>query len=769
MSTARRGRPKIKPPKKHGQEFSAERTWLALSKSIKEVQNHNAANLSFEENYRYAYNMVLHKKDEMLYNGVSALVAEHLDTLAEEHIIPRFPAGSIGDPIQRSQADELLLKGLKDVWDDHESSMTKLGQLLKYMDRIYPEKAHVPTTWVKGLELFLVHIIKTPIKDHLVTAILKQVQHEREGYVINRSAVKGCVDVFHRLETDHGTVYKTELEKKFLEESETFYKSEAQHLLSTCECPEYLRRVESRYQSEDSRIHHYLSPQTGPGLRKILEDTLLIPNLSTVISMPNSGLDSMIDTDKFDDLARLYRLYLPVQGGLSCLKRTLRESINRRGKDLNDISLGVGGGDGEGEEGQEEEGSKRKEKGKAKARPPPGALPAIKVWRDSFKSDREVEASLNEAFESFVNNHPKAPEYTSLFIDDHLKRGIKGFTEAEVDAILDKTITVFRYISDKDVFERYYKGHLAKRLLHKRSVSDDAERGMLSKLKIESGYQFTSKLEGMFNDIKLSGDAMDEYRKVLETRTAPSVDINVTVMTATFWPFSAPNAAPLMPEILSEACKSYEAFYFSRHSGRRLTWLTSQGNADLRATFRSRSHELNVSTHALMILLLFEDLGDDDFLTYSVQIEESDLKRNLQSLACAKYKILRKHPHGREIDVDDSFSFNVDFQASIQKIKISTVSSKPETPQERKETHDRIEEERKHQIDACVVRIMKDRKHMGHNELVNEVTRQLASRFNPDPLAIKKRIEALIEREYLERCEDRKSYNYMACIVSTPS
>lgn len=40
---------------------------------------------------------------------------------------------------------------------------------------------------------------------------------------------------------------------------------------------------------------------------------------------------------------------------------------------------------------------------------------------------------------------------------------------------------------------------------------------------------------------------------------------------------------------------------------------------------------------------------------------------------------------------------------------------------------------------------MKDRKHMRHNDLVNEVTRQLSARFNPDPLGIKKRIEALIE------------------------
>jgi cullin 3 len=40
---------------------------------------------------------------------------------------------------------------------------------------------------------------------------------------------------------------------------------------------------------------------------------------------------------------------------------------------------------------------------------------------------------------------------------------------------------------------------------------------------------------------------------------------------------------------------------------------------------------------------------------------------------------------------------------------------------------------------------MKDRKHMTHIELVNEATRQLASRFLPVPINIKKRIEALIE------------------------
>ena len=58
---------------------------------------------------------------------------------------------------------------------------------------------------------------------------------------------------------------------------------------------------------------------------------------------------------------------------------------------------------------------------------------------------------------------------------------------------------------------------------------------------------------------------------------------------------------------------------------------------------------------------------------------------------------------------------------------------------------------------------MKSRKTMEHSNLISEVTKQLASRFMPNPLLIKKRIESLIEREYLERSKnDRKVYNYLA-------
>ncbi len=59
-------------------------------------------------------------------------------------------------------------------------------------------------------------------------------------------------------------------------------------------------------------------------------------------------------------------------------------------------------------------------------------------------------------------------------------------SEQEIENVLDKSMVLFRFLQEKDVFERYYKQHLAKRLLLNKSVSDDSEKNMISKLKVKT-------------------------------------------------------------------------------------------------------------------------------------------------------------------------------------------------------------------------------------------------------------------------------------------
>lgn len=165
-------------------------------------------------------------------------------------------------------------------------------------------------------------------------------------------------------------------------------------------------QLESRLDSEESRTHHYLSSHTSTPLRHILENNLLTPNLSTVINMPNSGLDVMVDTDKMDDLARLYKLYIMVPAGLACLCKTLKNSIACRGKDINTASVGTEASDG----AVDVIGDDEDVKGKTKARPAQTLTLALKwvqdvldlkdrfdqVWKRSFQSNRDIESALNE-------------------------------------------------------------------------------------------------------------------------------------------------------------------------------------------------------------------------------------------------------------------------------------------------------------------------------------------------------------------------------------
>ncbi|KAG9296630.1 hypothetical protein G9A89_002901 [Geosiphon pyriformis] len=760
MMNAKRQKAKIKPPKKpNATESQFNDNWDRLAQAIREIHKKNASILSFEELYQ---------------------------EVAQAQIVPAFPvsgASSSHGGTANGASGASFLKVLKSVWEDHTTCMLMIRDILMYMDRVYAKTASVPLVYDLGLDLFRDTIVRSPnysIQDHLLNVLLQQIHFERENEIIDRSAVKAAMDMLLEL-TDSlqtgDTVYATDFENKFLETSADYYNLEGQTLVEKCDAPEYMKKVEKRLNEEEQRIRHYLSSTTEPKIRGIVEEQLISKHLKTVIEMENSGLIPMLSNEKMDDLARMYKLFGRVPQGHEEMKGAISGHIRDLGKAINEtVTSGSSSITSPSAEGSSSSAGGDKSTGTAVAIRWVQEVLDLKdkfdkVLSQALVNDKAFQTSFNEAFEDFINKNPKSPEFISLFIDENLKKGLKGKTEEEVDNVLDKTITLFRFINEKDVFERYYKQHLAKRLLLQRSVSDDAERGMIAKLKIECGYQFTTKLEGMFNDMRISTDTMADFKDFLDKpdMERPRMDLSVTVLTSTFWPMNL-SASPRcnFPAEITKACETFQKFYLGRHSGRRLTWQSNMGSADIRASFKTRKHDLNVSTYQMVVLLMFNDLPEGQSLSYDQikgesDIPEVDLKRNLQSLACAKYKILLKEPKSKEINAQDKFFFHKDFSAPLQRIKIQTVASKVETDGERKDTREKVEEARKHQTEAAIVRIMKDRKTMEHNLLIAEVTRQLNPRFVPNPGMIKKRIEALIDREYLERAPgDRRVYNYLA-------
>jgi cullin 1 len=65
-------------------------------------------------------------------------------------------------------------------------------------------------------------------------------------------------------------------------------------------------------------------------------------------------------------------------------------------------------------------------------------------------------------------------------------------------SITDLQMEIFKFINDKDVFQKFYQKKLSTRLVNGTSASDDSESSMISKLKEICGFEYTSKLQKMF-------------------------------------------------------------------------------------------------------------------------------------------------------------------------------------------------------------------------------------------------------------------------------
>lgn len=136
-----------------------------------------------------------------------------------------------------------------------------------------------------------------------------------------------------------------------------------------------------------------------------------------------------------------------------------------------------------------------------------------------FGGDGEFIASLDRAIQSVVNHRddpkqpPKISERLNRYIDSLLKTK-KGRSELEIEALLTKSIVIFRYIDDKDLFQKYYSKMLCVRLIGNLSFSMDLEEAMINKMKEACGYEFTSKLSRMFTDINVSQGLSKRFHEV---------------------------------------------------------------------------------------------------------------------------------------------------------------------------------------------------------------------------------------------------------------
>jgi cullin 1 len=708
--------------------------------------------------YTMIYNMCTQKPPADHSEALYARYREAFSTYVAERVLPALR------PLQ----GEALLRGLVARWANHKVMVRWLSRFFNYLDRYYIQRHNLHSLADVGALAFR-DTVYAELKGRARDAALALVEAERSGERVDHALLRDVLSIFQEVGMGSLEAYERDFEEALLRETGAHYRRAAAAWIAEDSAPEYLAKAEERLQAEEARVRDYLHADTRPRLLKEAEGALLREHQAALLEKEGSGCAALLADGKRADLARMFRLFGRVPRGLEPMAEIFRRHVEAEGLKL--VAAAAEAADARRE---------AREGGKRAPAPPAGAESAehafvrgVVALHDAF-SEHVAECfggaalfhkALKEAFESACNKAvggASVAELLAAFCDALLRKGGgERLGDEDLDAALDKAVRLLAYVSDRDLFSEFYRKRLGRRLLGGNSASEDAEKAVLTRLKQQCGAQFTSKMEGMVQDLQLAKEKERAFAEwAAKQRGAPlPLDLSVTVLTTGFWPtYKALELA--LPEEMMAGVERFSAFH-DEASGkmRRLAWQLGLGTVHVRAAF-DKAYELILSPSQAAVLLAFNDAprATAAELAARAKVPEDELARVLTSFALGKAKLLLKEPAGRAIAPTDVFTVNAKFADRMRRVRVPL----PPADDRRRVTED-VDKDRRHAIDAAIVRTMKSRRALGHQALVMEVVQQLSHGFSPDIKVVKRCIESLIEREYLERdAGNQQVYKYMA-------
>uniref|UniRef100_A0A8C3BPM1 Cullin-2 n=1 Tax=Cairina moschata TaxID=8855 RepID=A0A8C3BPM1_CAIMO len=541
-----------------------------------------------------------------------------------------------------------------------------------------------------------------PLQAILIRMLLREIKNDRCGEDPNQKVIHGVINSFVHVEQYKKKFplkfYQEIFECPFLNETGEYYKQEASNLLQESNCSQYMEKVLGRLKDEEMRCRKYLHPSSYGKVIHECQQRMVADHLQFL----HAECHNIIRQEKRSDMANMYTLLRAVSSGLPHMIQELQNHIHDEGL--------------------------RATSNLSQENMPTQFVESVLEVHSKFvqlintvlNGDQHFMSALDKALTSVVNYREpksicKAPELLAKYCDNLLKKSAKGMTENEVEDKLTSFITVFKYIDDKDVFQKFYARMLAKRLIHGLSMSMDSEEAMINKLK------------------------------------------------AGAWPLTqAPSSTFAIPQELEKSVQMFELFYSQHFSGRKLTWLHYLCTGEVKMNYLCKPYVAMVTTYQMAVLLAFNNSETVSYkeLQDSTQMNEKELTKTIKSLL--DVKMINHDSDKEDVEAESTFSLNMNFSSKRTKFKITT-SMQKDTPQEMEQTRSAVDEDRKMYLQAAIVRIMKARKVLRHNALIQEVISQSRARFNPSISMIKKCIEVLIDKQYIERSQaSADEYSYVA-------
>ena len=311
--------------------------------------------------------------------------------------------------------------------------------------------------------------------------------------------------------------YEEYFEKRFINATRTYYTAKANDWVEEYNCPEYVTIVSRTIEVEEKIADQHMESTTKDLLVTVLNTILIEENAQVVIGKEETGVKDMLNNKKFEELKELFWLYSRVESTFKYIILEMEPFIEFKGTAIV----------------EDQEILKDPIKFTTKLLDLKREMDEIVItW---FNNHIAFNQARDRSFLKFMNKFSDTPQYLAEYWDNLFRVGIKGMSESEIDENLNAIIRLFRCLHNRDIFAKAYEKYQALRLLNKSSLNSNAEQSMISKLKIEWGFNTIQKLTRMFTDMDLSKTAMVEFAKK-KGAEIKGVEINVDVLTSGIWP-----------------------------------------------------------------------------------------------------------------------------------------------------------------------------------------------------------------------------------------
>ncbi|KAL3276668.1 hypothetical protein HHI36_012038 [Cryptolaemus montrouzieri] len=476
------------------------------------------------------------------------------------------------------------------------------------------------------------------IKRRLQDSAMKLIHAERNGEAFDSQLVIGVRESYVNLcsnPDDHLQIYRENFEAAYIESTDMFYRLKAPEQLAENGVQSYMRYADQKLREEEARALKYLEAGSN-GVIQCCVNVLVGQPLPVLLA----ECAPLIKAGETDRLQLMFRLLERVPEGVQPMLKELENHIVQAG--LADMVAAA--------DIITQDSEKYVERLLELFRK------FSKLVHDAFSDDPRFLTARDKAFKTVVNDtkvfclelntgraaatkivapESKCPELLANYCDMLLRRTplSKRLTTEEIESRLRDVLLVLKYVSNKDVFMRYHKAHLTRRLILDASADSEKEEDMVEWLReVGMPADYVNKLARMFQDIKVSEDLNAQFR----TSTARHDAINIKILNAGAWARGSERVTVSLPVELEDYIPEVEEFYKKKHSGRKLQWYHHMSNGTITFSTNGGKFDLDVTTFQMAVLFAWNQRPHDKItyenLRLATELPDGELRRTLWSL-----------------------------------------------------------------------------------------------------------------------------------------